>query len=56
VKVSVERYTGTNAALLREKITAVEGVGPYRVQFHLTEPWPDCLAYHGTPVFATADA
>lgn len=49
VQFSFERYRGANAALLRKNVQAVEVVGPHRVRFRLTEPWPDFLAYYGTP-------
>jgi peptide/nickel transport system substrate-binding protein len=49
VKFSVERYKGASAHLFREKLKAVEVVGPHRVRFHFTEPWPDFLSYYGTP-------
>ncbi len=49
VKFSFERYKGANAALFRERVKAVDVVGPHRVHFHLAEPWPDFLAYYGTP-------
>lgn len=31
-----------------QKVRAVEVVDPYRVRFHLPEPWPDFLTYYGT--------
>lgn len=54
VTFSFERYRGANAALLREKVKAVEAVGPHRVRFELHEPWPDFLAYYGTPATGAA--
>jgi peptide/nickel transport system substrate-binding protein len=54
VKFSFERYKGASANLLRAKVKAVEVVDPHRVRFHLTEPWPDFLAYYGTPATAAA--
>ncbi|MGH8059116.1 MAG: ABC transporter substrate-binding protein [Candidatus Entotheonellia bacterium] len=54
VKFSFERYKGASAALLREKVKAVEVVGPSRVRFRLKEPWPDFLAYYGTPATGAA--
>ena len=54
VQFSFERYRGANAALFRKKVTAVEVVGPHRVRFQLKEPWPDFLAYYGTPATGAA--
>ena len=49
VKFSVERYRGTAAKLLKEKIAAVEVVDPHRVRIRLKEPWPDFMTFFGTP-------
>ena len=49
VKFSVERYRGTAAKLLKEKIAAVEVVDPHRVRVRLKEPWPDFMTFFGTP-------
>ncbi len=49
VKFSFERYKGAAAKLLKEKVTAVEVVDPQRVRFRLKEPWPDFMAFFGTP-------
>ena len=49
VKFSVERYRGTAARLLREKIAAVDAVDPHRVRIRLREPWPDFMTFFGTP-------
>jgi len=54
VKFSFERYKGASAALFREKVKAVEVVGPAQVRFHLTQPWPDFLTYYGTPASGAA--
>src|SRR5436309_132245 len=32
----------------KEKVREVEVVGPYRVRFHLHEPYPDFMAFYGT--------
>ena len=34
--------------LMHEKVREVEIVDPYRVRFHLHQPWPDFMAYYGT--------
>jgi len=48
VKFSVYRAKGSK--ILREKVREVAIVDPYRVRFHLHEPWPDFMAYYGTLV------
>jgi peptide/nickel transport system substrate-binding protein len=48
VKFSFYRTKG--ARLLKEKVRDVEVVGPYRVRFHLHEPFPDFMAFYGTLV------
>jgi len=52
VKFSFLRAKG--ARLLQEKVRDIEIVGPYRVRFHLHEPWPDFMTFYGT--FATSAA
>jgi peptide/nickel transport system substrate-binding protein len=54
VKFSFERYKGASANLFREKVKDVEVVGHSRVRFHFAEPWPDFLAYYGTPAAGAA--
>ncbi|HEY7204317.1 MAG TPA: ABC transporter substrate-binding protein [Methylomirabilota bacterium] len=49
VKFSFERYRGAAAKLFRDKVAAVEVVDPQRVRFRLKEPWPDFMAFFGTP-------
>jgi peptide/nickel transport system substrate-binding protein len=49
VKWSFQRYRGTAAKLLHERVKAVEVVDPHRVRFVLHAPWPDFLAFYGTP-------
>jgi len=49
VKFSVERYRGTGAKLLKEKIAGVEVIDPRRVRIRLKEPWPDFMTFFGTP-------
>src|SRR5437867_6132014 len=49
VKFSFERYRGSAAKLLRDKVVAVEIVDPQRVRFRLKQPWPDFMAFFGTP-------
>ncbi|HEV8437946.1 MAG TPA: ABC transporter substrate-binding protein [Methylomirabilota bacterium] len=54
VKFSIERYRGTAAKLLKEKIAAVEIVDPHRVRVRLREPWPDFMTFFGTPATGAA--
>src|SRR5437879_11344286 len=49
VKFSFHRAKG--AKILQDKVKEIEIVGPYRVRFHLHEPFPDFMTYCGT--FAT---
>jgi peptide/nickel transport system substrate-binding protein len=48
VKFTFERYKGAGAKLYKEKVAAVEVVGPQRVRFRLKEPWPDFMTFYGT--------
>ena len=45
VKFTFLRY---KSPILHEKVREVEIVDPYRVRFHLHQPWPDFMAYYGT--------
>ena len=49
VKFSFERYRGAASKLFKEKVAAVEVVDPLRLRFRLKEPWPDFMAFYGTP-------
>jgi len=46
VKWSFQRAKG--AKLLHEKVREVAIADPYRVRFHLHEPWPDFMTFYGT--------
>ena len=46
VKFSFQR--AKSSRLLKEKVREVEIVDPYRVRFHLKEPFPDFMAFYGT--------
>src|SRR5436190_12728151 len=48
VKFSFERYKGSGAGLLKDKVKEVQVVAPNRVRFVLKEPWPDFMAFYGT--------
>ena len=45
VKFTFLRYKSNT---LHEKVREVEIVDPYRVRFHLHQPWPDFMTYYGT--------
>jgi peptide/nickel transport system substrate-binding protein len=49
VKFSWERYRGTVAKRLKDKVAAVEVLNPHRVRLRLREPWPDFMTFFGTP-------
>jgi len=51
VKFSFDRAKG--GRLLREKVREIEIVDPWRVRFHLHEPFPDFMAFYGTIATAT---
>jgi peptide/nickel transport system substrate-binding protein len=46
VKYSFERYRGTAAKSLKERVAAVEAPGPNQVRFRLKNPWPDFLTFY----------
>jgi len=54
VKFSFERYRGTAARVLKEKVTAVEVVDSHHVRVRLKEPWPDFMTFFGTPATGAA--
>ena len=49
VKFSLERYRGTVAKRLKDKVAAVEVLDSHRVRVRLKETWPDFMAFLGTP-------
>ena len=48
VQFSFERYKGTSAGELKQKVKAVEIVNAHHVRFHLHEHWPDFTTFYGT--------
>jgi peptide/nickel transport system substrate-binding protein len=48
VKYSFDRYKGSGAKLLKERVREVQIVDPARVRFQLREPWPDFMTFYGT--------
>ena len=47
VKFSFDRYKGSGAKTLKEKVREVQIVDPGRIRFHLKGPWPDFMAFYG---------
>src|SRR5882724_5105870 len=48
VKFSFERYRGTSAALMKERVKAVETPDARHVRFVLKQPWPDFLTFYSS--------
>ena len=48
VRFSFHRAKG--AKILHDKVREVTIVDPYRVRFHLHDPWPDFMTFYGTLV------
>src|SRR5437773_11747196 len=41
-------YRAKGAKILKEKVREITVVDPFRVRFHLNEPFPDFMAFYGT--------
>src|ERR671937_2169419 len=54
VKFSFDRYKGSGAKLLKERVREVQILDPGRVRFHLKEPWPDFMTFYGTSATGAA--
>ena len=54
VQFSFERYKGSGATDLKQRVKAVEIVTPSQVRFHLHKPWPDFLTFYATPATGAA--
>jgi len=48
VKFSFERYRGTSAALMKERVASVETPDERTVRFVLNKPWPDFLTFYSS--------
>jgi peptide/nickel transport system substrate-binding protein len=46
VKFSFERYRGTAASSLKERVATVETPGPHHVRFRLKNAWPDFMTFY----------
>ena len=54
VKFTFERYKGSGAKLLKDRVKEVQVVAPNRVRFVLKAPWPDFMAFYGTSATGAA--
>ncbi len=54
VKFSFERYRGISSKALKERVAAVDTPDAGRVRFRLKQPWPDFMAFYGTPATGAA--
>jgi peptide/nickel transport system substrate-binding protein len=52
VKFSFERYRGSAATILHDRVARVEIVDPRVVRFHLKAPWPDFMTFYGSTASA----
>ena len=48
MKFSFDRYKGSGAKLLKDKVKEIQTPAPNRVRFIMKEPWPDFIAFYGT--------
>ena len=48
VKFSFERYRGTSAAQMKERVAAVETPNERSVRFVLKQPWPDFQTFYSS--------
>ena len=54
VKFSFDRYKGSGAKLLKDKVKEIQTPAPNRVRFIMKEPWPDFIAFYGTSATGAA--
>ena len=48
VKYSFERYRGTSAQLMKDRVASVEAPDARHVRFTMKAPWPDFLTFYGS--------
>ena len=48
VKFSFERYRGTSAKPLKDRVASIDTSDPSRIRFRLKEPWPDFATFYGS--------
>jgi peptide/nickel transport system substrate-binding protein len=46
VKFSFERYRGTAAKSLKERVASIETPNPHQIRFRLKDAWPDFLTFY----------
>ena len=49
VKFSMERYRGAGSGPFKARMAAIDVLDPHRIRFRFKQPWPDFLAFYGTP-------
>jgi peptide/nickel transport system substrate-binding protein len=54
VKFTFERYKGSGAKLLKDRVKEIQVVATNRVRIVLKEPWPDFMAFYGTSATGAA--
>ena len=54
VKFSFERYRGGGASIFKARVASVDVIDPQRVRFRMKQPWPDFMAFYGTPATGAA--
>ena len=54
VKFSFERYRGSSAKLLHERVKSVDVLDRLRVRFVLNAPWADFMVFYATPATGAA--
>src|ERR1051326_8392610 len=54
VKFSFERYRGTSAKALKDRVARVETPDASHVRFVLKQPWPDFMTFYATPATGAA--
>ena len=54
VKFSFERYRGTSAKALKDRVARVETPDASHVRFVLKQPWPDFMTFYGTSASGAA--
>src|SRR5438067_10531393 len=49
VKFSMERYRGAGSGPFKARMAAIDVLDPHRIRFRFKQPWPDFLAFYGSP-------
>jgi peptide/nickel transport system substrate-binding protein len=48
VKFSFERYKGTSAKAIKDRVAAIDVVDAQRVRFRMKQPWPDFMTFYSS--------